>query len=147
MSLRKVNLSGHCHAIDSLLMHLCKNCEFLEEVTIMNCSSITCIGIASANRERPTLKSISITWRSIKPRYNNINSHFIDLLVSLKGLTCLDLSSSCIPDELLSSIAIGGLPLRRLVLHNCTGYSYAEIFSLLSKCQCIQHLDLQKLTF
>ncbi|MCH86081.1 F-box/LRR-repeat protein, partial [Trifolium medium] len=36
-----------------------------------------------------------------------------------------------------------GLPLTRLDLHSCNGYSYAGIFRLLSKCQCIQHLNLE----
>jgi hypothetical protein len=68
--------------------------------------------------------------------------------LSLKGyLTCLDLVLSHISDELLTSIAMGGLPLRKLVLTKCFGYSYAGIFSLLSKCQCIQHLGLRKAHF
>ncbi|KAL6494438.1 hypothetical protein OROGR_031238 [Orobanche gracilis] len=40
-----------------------------------------------------------------------------------------------------------GLPLKKLVLCNCTGYTYDGIYSLVSKCQYIQHLDLQKAEF
>ncbi|CAJ2638700.1 unnamed protein product [Trifolium pratense] len=76
-----------------------------------------------------------------------ITSQFIASLVSLKYLTCLDLLSSNISDELLSSIAIEGLPLTRLCLQNCKGYSYSGIFDLLSKCRYIQHLDLQRALF
>ncbi|GAU47713.1 hypothetical protein TSUD_177180 [Trifolium subterraneum] len=145
--LRKINISGcyGCSFIfqinDSFLLNLCKNCELLEEIVMLNCRLLTQDGIASAIRERPSLTSLSITVRS-NGSPNNIDSHFIDSLVSLKGLTCLDLSFSQISDELLSSIAMGDLPLRRLVLHYCSGYSYAGIFSLLSKCQRIQHLSL-----
>lgn len=53
------------------------------------------------------------------------------------------LSSLNISDELLYSIAMKSLPLKRLVLGHCTGYSYDGIRCLLSKCQCIQHLDIQ----
>jgi F-box/leucine-rich repeat protein 2/20 len=67
--------------------------------------------------------------------------------VSLKGLTSIDFSFSHISDELLTSIAMGGLPLRRLVLQSCPGYSYVGIFFLLSKCQSIQHLDIQRTEF
>ncbi|PNX62094.1 F-box/LRR-repeat protein, partial [Trifolium pratense] len=74
-------------------------------------------GIASAIRERPSLTSLSISLKS--------NGNIIDSLVDLKGLTYLDLSDSCISDELLSSIATEDLPLRRLVLQYCGGYSYA----------------------
>jgi len=37
-----------------------------------------------------------------------------------------------------------GLPLKKLVLGNCTSYSEDGILYLLSKCRCIEHLDLQK---
>ncbi|PNX87142.1 F-box/LRR-repeat protein, partial [Trifolium pratense] len=85
-------------------------------------------GIASAAiLERPTLKSLSVRWISYQS-HDNIRLHFIDSLVSLKDLTSLDLSPSHISDDLLSTIAMRGLPLRRLVLQNCTGYSYAGIF-------------------
>jgi len=70
-------------------------------------------------------------------------SKMISSLRNLKGLTCLDLSSLRISDHLLSSLAKEGLPLKRLSLKNCTDYSYAGIFCLLSKCQFLQHLDLQ----
>ncbi|XP_058726447.1 uncharacterized protein LOC131597797 [Vicia villosa] len=144
--LRKLNLSGHINRYmnDAWLLHFCKNSEFLEELVLLLCSFLTQHGIASAIRERPTLKSLSIHLISSN---GNISSHLIDSLVSLKDLVCLDLSYSRISDDLLSSIATRGLPLKKLVLQYCYGYSYAGIFSLLSKCQCIQHLDLQGADF
>ncbi|GAU49385.1 hypothetical protein TSUD_177340 [Trifolium subterraneum] len=147
---RKINLScnyGYYYSInDWFLLNLCKNCEFLEEILMLNCPLLTQDGIASAIRERPSLTSLSVSvWSNGSP--TNIGSHFIDSLVSLKGLTCLDLSCSQISNELLSSIAMGGLPLRRLVLQYCTGYSYAGLAFLLSKCQHIQHLNLRRTNF
>ncbi|CAL5214429.1 unnamed protein product [Lathyrus oleraceus] len=144
--LRKVNFYGriHTYMTDTWLLQVCKNSEFLEDVALWNCSLLTHHGIASAIRERPTLKSLSINYMS-----NNdyISSHFIDSLVSLKDLTCLDLSFTRITDELFSSIATRCLPLKKLVLQYSRGYSYAGIFCLLSKCQSIQHLDLQSADF
>ncbi|KAK2401138.1 F-box/LRR-repeat protein [Trifolium repens] len=77
----------------------------------------------------------------------SIPPHFINSLLSLKGLTSLDLSSLNISDELLSSVAMEGLPLTKLVLRNCTGYTYDGIFCLLSNCRSFQHLDLQYTRF
>ncbi|MCI17019.1 F-box/LRR-repeat protein, partial [Trifolium medium] len=51
--LRKINLSGHAfYNINnsSLLLHLCKNCEFLQEVVMLTCN-LTPDGIASAIRQ------------------------------------------------------------------------------------------------
>jgi F-box/leucine-rich repeat protein 2/20 len=52
-----------------------------------------------------------------------------------------------ISDELLYSIARKGLPLTELDLSFCTSYSYDGILCLLSKCQHIQHLNLQGARF
>ncbi|RHN58006.1 putative leucine-rich repeat domain, L domain-containing protein [Medicago truncatula] len=77
-----------------------------------------------------------------------VTSHFVSCLVSLKYLTCLDLFSLNISDEMLSSIAMQGFLLTRwFSLQNCTGFSYAGIFCLLSKCEHIQLLDLQNIVF
>ncbi|GAU16180.1 hypothetical protein TSUD_298100 [Trifolium subterraneum] len=139
--LRKINLCGYGYyeMNDSLFLHLCKNCEFLEDIVMLKCQKLTLNGIATAIRQRPTLRSIYFRWDGVV----NISSHFIDSLISLKGLTCLDLWRMQISDELLSSMAKGNLPLRRICLEYCKGYSYAGLFSLLSKYRRIQHLDLQ----
>ncbi|KAK2449591.1 F-box/LRR-repeat protein [Trifolium repens] len=142
--LRKVNLSGHYYLNDSLLLHLCKSCEFLEEIVMLNSPFVTIDHIASAIRERPSLRSLSFTkLMGIIQNYN----FFYNSLVSLKGLTCLDLSYSYVKDELLLSIAEKDLPLRRLILQGCYGYGYAGIFNLLYKCRFLQYLDLQNADF
>jgi len=138
--LRKVILSGHHYAYGSLLFHLCKNCEFLQEIVMSNNYCITDNDIASAIRKRPGLRSISFT----RMTFRNL---FVESLVSLMGLACLDLSYTCISDKLLLSIAEKGHPIKRLVLQGCFGYSYVGIYNLLSNCQFIQHLDLQNANF
>ncbi|GAU49165.1 hypothetical protein TSUD_407120 [Trifolium subterraneum] len=137
--LRKVNLSRHHYIDDKLIFHLFKNCKFLEKAIMLMCFGITFDGIGSALRERPTLKSLSFSNAYFA---TSITSYFISSLVSSKSLTCLDLTSSNISNELLYSIAREGLPLTRLCLQSCKGYSYDGLFCLLSKCRHIQHLDL-----
>jgi F-box/leucine-rich repeat protein 2/20 len=108
------------------------------------CDEITFLGLATALRERPTLRSLSFSSTGVEEVFPT--SQHVDSLVSLKGLTCLELHCLIISDELLYSIAREGLPLMRFVLL-CTGYSYAGIICLLSKCQRIQHLDLRYTDF
>ncbi|CAJ2656353.1 F-box/LRR-repeat protein 3-like [Trifolium pratense] len=127
--LRKVNLSGCYYITNSSLFHLCKNCKFLEEVVMFDCKNLTGIGIASAIRERPNLRSFSITLSEAI-----ISMELIDSLRSLKHLSCLDWSFSYISDQLLLYLADKGLNLRRLVLRGCSGYSYLLD---LSHCRCI----------
>ncbi|XP_058728854.1 uncharacterized protein LOC131601124 isoform X1 [Vicia villosa] len=141
-NLRKVNLSGHYNINDSMLLHLCKNSEFLEEIVILRSSFITHDGIAFAIRERPGLRVLSVRL-CLTGSYSN----FIDSLVSLKGLTCLDFSYSAVSDHLLSSLGENGLPLRKLILQGCRGYSYVGLFKLLSQCRFLQYLDLQDAYF
>lgn len=106
-----------------MLFHICKNCEFLEEIILFDCNYLTNIGIASAICERPNLKN----------RRMYVSSKMISSLRNLKGLTCLDLSSARISDHLLSSLAEQGLPLKRLSLKNSMDYSYAGIFLFVIK--------------
>ncbi|KAI5392276.1 F-box/LRR-repeat protein 3 [Lathyrus oleraceus] len=145
--LRKVNLSHNYFISDELIFHLFKNCKLLQEVSITNCWGITLSGIAAALRERPTLRSFSscysLSWCFSDP----LTSPFIHSLVSLKGLTSLNLFAWRISDELLSSIAMEGLPLTRLDLPNCKGYSYTGLFTLLSKSPRIQYLNLKEARF
>ncbi|KAK7255213.1 hypothetical protein RIF29_28618 [Crotalaria pallida] len=135
--LRKVKLCGDYLINDSLLFNLCKNCEFLELVELSECRMVSQDGIARAFKLRPNLTSFLFGNR-LKP---DISSVFIASLVSLKQLTCLKLYST-VSDELLFSVARSGLPLRKLFLSNCSGYSYDGISFLLSKCRLVQHLEL-----
>ncbi|RHN69010.1 putative leucine-rich repeat domain, L domain-containing protein [Medicago truncatula] len=78
---------------------------------------------------------------------NKVTPYFADSLGSLKGLTCHDLSFSCISDFLLCSLALEALPLRELILQDCFNYTYHGISYLLSKCRFLQLLDLQDAKF
>ncbi|KAL5072321.1 hypothetical protein RYX36_011306 [Vicia faba] len=102
--------------------------------------------VASSLRNRPTLKSLSISYFDPDDE-NYVISHFLDSLLTLKGLTCLDLLGLQISDDFLSSIATEGLPLNKFVLRSCTGYSYDGICFLLSKCSGIQHLSFHRNDF
>ncbi|KAK2427135.1 F-box/LRR-repeat protein [Trifolium repens] len=151
LKLRKVRLECQRYINDQFLFHLFKNCKNLEEAILLYCYGITDAGIASALAQSSTLRSVSLykkPFNDITSHFINITSHFIDSLVSLKGLTCLDLHRSIISDDLLYSIARAGLPLTKLVLLNCDNYSYAGIICLLRKCrQSLQHLNLQHVDF
>ncbi|XP_050899658.1 uncharacterized protein LOC127106409 [Lathyrus oleraceus] len=96
-------------------------------------------GIASALRDRPTLKSLSISGIDLNDT-SYLTSHYIDSFVSLKGLNSLNFCHLQISNELLYSIAREGLPLKSFILKKCSGYNYDGIYFLLSKCNGIQHL-------
>lgn len=150
--LRKVNLSGNFFINDPSILSLCKNCEFLEELVIFECHFITQRGIFTAIRERPCLRSFSVSNFGCGTKKGdflrpNVTSDFIDALVSLKGLTCLDLSCSSISDELLCCVAEEEVPLKKLVLQGCCNYSYVGVFCLLSTCRFVEYLDLQNAVF
>ncbi|CAJ2656514.1 unnamed protein product [Trifolium pratense] len=146
--LRKINISGYCFIDDSSLFHLCKICELLEELELVMfeyCKYLTHVGIASAIRDKPNLKSFKICFDEFGRMY--VSSKVINSIRSLKSLTYLNLSYVLISDRSLSSLAEAGLPLKRLVIKRCMHYSYAGIFCLLSKCRFLQHLDLESVQF
>ncbi|PNX99310.1 F-box/LRR-repeat protein [Trifolium pratense] len=144
--LRKVNLSDHGYINDQFVFYLFKNCNFLQEAIMLGCYRITNHGIASALPHTPNLRSLFLTPSlSMSPKYPmSVTSNLIHSFTILKALTCLDLSSWCISDHFLSSIANQSLPLTRLSLGYCTGYTYTGILAFLSKCLSIQHLELQQ---
>ncbi|GAU45683.1 hypothetical protein TSUD_268150 [Trifolium subterraneum] len=143
LKLRKVNLSSHYYINGQTFSHLFKNCKLLEEAIIsFRFYRLTMACIDSALHESPNLRSLSFS-NSLRFTYARIS----DSLLSLKELTSLDLLSFRISDEFLSSIAMEGLPLTRLVLRDCIGYSYDGISCLLSKCRHLQHLNLKNADF
>ncbi|CAL5194853.1 unnamed protein product [Lathyrus oleraceus] len=138
--LRKINLSGHSYINDKSIFHLLKNGNLLQDVILLDCFRITKQGVASALSQKQT----TFTYLCL-PKF--ITAHIIHSLLSFKGLTYIDLTYSTISDELLTSIAMERLPLKRLDIGFCNGHSYAGMFSLLSKCQSIRHLNLQLTEF
>ncbi|CAJ2656525.1 unnamed protein product [Trifolium pratense] len=97
--LRKVDLSSHSYINDSSFLNLCKGCKFLEEVIIKTFLFLSQDGIASAIRERPTLRSLSITncltWNNSES--NGIQENFRFIILEGRG------SSWFIKVNLLSS--------------------------------------------
>ncbi|KAL1292719.1 hypothetical protein AAHE18_19G018700 [Arachis hypogaea] len=137
--LRKVNVSGNRKFRNSHIFTLCQNCHFLEELIVLKSTSKLSVirQMANAIRQRPQLRSLAFSGSHDKI------SEFIDALVNLKGLTCLELSWSCISDEVLCAVAEEGLPLRKLSLQYSIGYGYHGISRLLRKCNHLQYLDLE----
>ncbi|XP_050917326.1 F-box/LRR-repeat protein 3 [Lathyrus oleraceus] len=142
LKLRKLDLTGHFYMNDKSIMQLFKNCKHLEEVSVLHCFKITRAGVVSALGEKPTKLRYLCLPLFLIPRV-------IDSLMNFKNLTYIDLSysSDSISDEILTSIAMEGLPLKTFIMASGHGYSYAGIFSLLSKCQSIQHLELDYILF
>jgi F-box/leucine-rich repeat protein 2/20 len=79
VKLRKVNLSQFPINNDSLF-HLFNNCKYLQEVIIFKCAQVTSAGLASAIRQRPTLRSLSFSkmWKTSEVF---ATSQFIDSLM------------------------------------------------------------------
>ena len=48
---------------------------------------------------------------------------------------------------MLHSLALDPPPLRKFDLKDCSNYTYSGIYDLLSKCQSLKHLDIQKARF
>ncbi|MED6225791.1 hypothetical protein PIB30_097085 [Stylosanthes scabra] len=138
--LQKVDISGTYIIRDSSVFAFCQNCVFIEALVVHETNSISNIGIANAIRQRPQLRSLTVGW-------GKVTLEFIDALVSLKCLTCLDLRCARISDEALCALAEGGLPLRELNLGDSKGYQYSGISCLLRKCNKLQFLDLQATQF
>ncbi|MED6119455.1 hypothetical protein PIB30_012095 [Stylosanthes scabra] len=138
--LRKVDLSGSYICGDSSFFTFCQNWVFLEALVVRGNGFLSEIGIANAIRQRPQLRSLAV-------RMGNVKLELIHALVSLKDLTCLDLSYSSISDEALCAIEEGGLRFTELSLQNCLEYGYSGISCLLRKCKYLQYLDLQGTQF
>ncbi|XP_028795319.1 F-box/LRR-repeat protein 3-like [Neltuma alba] len=139
-NLRRVEI-GNFFITDVSLHSLFANCEFLREVALEGCSFLSQVGVASAILKRPYLISISLS--NIKDLCLPIISDFIDSLRILKSLTVFEFVHVSVSDELLCSMADADLPLSKLILSKCSGYTYAGIACLLAKCQSVQYLDLQ----
>ncbi|XP_040870253.1 F-box/LRR-repeat protein fbxl-1-like [Glycine max] len=59
--LHSVDLSRNFFINDASILNLCKNYNFLEQVTIFECHFITQRGIASTIKERPCLRSFRVS--------------------------------------------------------------------------------------
>ncbi|PNX93304.1 F-box/LRR-repeat protein [Trifolium pratense] len=163
--IRKVNLSRHKYINDQSLFHLFKNWKLLEEAIILNCDHITNAGVASALRERPTLRSLSfdrytelpdnatffalfsdgpsLSEISLRHAYWVENSNpFMDVAIipQLKSL-CLEYNHT-LRDERIK-IFVSVFPnLQLLNLSYCSNISEEGICQVLKICRKIIHLNL-----
>jgi F-box/leucine-rich repeat protein 2/20 len=142
-NLIKINLSGNSFIHDKSLMVLSSNCASLREIAVQDCAFITQSALAfviSCTRE---LRSISASeiWLPFK------DVGFEQSFVYAKALCDINLSTSFVADELLYSIAEACLPLNKLTLAHCDGFTFAGISLLLAKYQCLSLLNLEGASF
>ncbi|XP_062089944.1 F-box/LRR-repeat protein 3 [Humulus lupulus] len=141
--LRKLNLSGNHFITDRSLVHLSTNCVQLREIIIHFCDFITPYGIALMIRGCAYLSSLSV----FGTRLCVVDSAFTDSLVSAKALCSVDLTGFVILDEMLYSMAEAHMPLKKLILSCCSGFTLHGIKHLLSKHQFLQYLDVKEANF
>lgn len=141
--LRRINLSGNHFITDQSLVFLSTDCLLLSEIVIHCCDFITENGIAFLFRRCANLNSVSVSGI----RFSLDDSTFHDSLLCAKALRVIDFTESVIADELLYSIGEASLPLNKLILANCRGFTFSGISFLLSKHQFIQYLDLEAANF
>ncbi|XVE89182.1 hypothetical protein DITRI_Ditri19aG0130100 [Diplodiscus trichospermus] len=141
--LRKIDLSGNTFITDQALVSLSLNCLFLSEIGIRDCDFITQNGIALVLRKCGNLKSIFMNGIGIP----SIDECFKDSFAHARSLCELYLSNSFISDELLYFVAEACLPLHKLVLSRCFGFTFDGIYILLSKYQSLTYLDLEGASF
>ncbi|KAL6141095.1 hypothetical protein ACLB2K_059386 [Fragaria x ananassa] len=119
-SLRRINLSGNDFITDMSLLHLAKNCVLLTQVVTYECEFITHNGVAEL---------IRCPWKSSK------------------ALCVVDFSDTVVPDELLCLVAEACFPMKKIVLSNCVGYSFAGVSFLVRHYPLLEYLDLERTFF
>ncbi|KAK9100418.1 hypothetical protein Scep_023848 [Stephania cephalantha] len=148
-SLRRINISGNQFISDRSLVNLSKGCEFLAEIAALDCSFLSQSGLFSAIRNCRNLASLSMnaSWNTHSASSNP--SIAVDSsLFRGRALRDLDLWQMVVSDELLLSIKEANLPLKKLGLRYCQGFTFNGIQSLLIVYQqSLNHLDLEGLAF
>ncbi|MED6164376.1 hypothetical protein PIB30_089393, partial [Stylosanthes scabra] len=141
--LRKVSHSLSFLLRGRFLLIFCRNCESLEELHLgyYHPFYLEQNAIADAIRERPGLRSLTIDVVSSEKWI--VSSVLIDALLSLKNLTCLNLSNMALSDALFCGLADAALPLRELKI--CSGFSKFGLSYLMRNCNLLQHLDLMSI--
>ncbi|KAJ4958045.1 hypothetical protein NE237_025156 [Protea cynaroides] len=147
--LRKINISGNHFVSDRSLLSLSSKCVFLREIVARDCSLISEIGIALAIRHNPHLISLAVHGSKISSAAAAVSSSFTieSSLICARALCTLDFSQMIISDDLLSSIIQADLPLHRLGLSRCRGFTFAGISSLLCKYSSLNYLDIEGTAF
>ncbi|MED6110275.1 hypothetical protein PIB30_041384 [Stylosanthes scabra] len=139
--LRKVSLGLSFLVRGPFLLIFCRKCESLEELSLGYLpDDLDQNAIADVIRLRPGLRSLTVDILGSENWL--MSSVLIHALLSLKSLTCLNLSKMALSDVLFCGLADAGVPLRELNLRDCSGFSKSGLSYLLSKCNLLQNLDL-----
>ncbi|KAK9130510.1 hypothetical protein Sjap_010997 [Stephania japonica] len=144
-SLRRINISGNHFISDRSLVNLSKGCEFLAEIAALDCSFLSQSGFFSAIRNCRNLASLSMNanW-IIQSGISNPSIAVDSSLFQGRALQDLDFWQMVVSDELLLSIKEANLPLKKLGLRYCQGFTFNGIQSLLIVYQqSLNHLDLE----
>lgn len=146
-SLRRINLSGNDFITDMSLLHLAKNCVLLTQVVIYECEFITHNGVAKLIRACGHLNSVSFCGVG-KPMIYRLGSLSLGCpWKSSKALCVVDFSDTVVPDELLCLVAEACFPMKKIVLSNCVGYSFAGVSFLVRHYPLLEYLDLERTFF
>ncbi|KAK7255163.1 hypothetical protein RIF29_28567 [Crotalaria pallida] len=138
-NLRSINLSGNFLLKDDMLLFLCNNSSSLEELAVVQCCYLTPSCIASAISSNKKLKSVSLGAK--------FNRDVGRCLSSLRTLSSIELVNARICDGFLRSIGESRLPLAKLILEACVGYSFVGLRDLSSRCDLITHLGIEYANF
>ncbi|XP_010244792.1 PREDICTED: F-box/LRR-repeat protein 2 [Nelumbo nucifera] len=143
-SLQKINISGNHLISDRSLVALSSNCKFLRKIAAFDCSFISQNGIGWLIRHSPNLISLAINGNKLSLPSTSMSPSFTveSSLVYAKALCTIEFSQMALSDDLLHSMFKANLPLQKLALSRCRGYTYVGISSLLSAYRSLNYLDI-----
>ncbi|XXG51970.1 hypothetical protein AAC387_Pa03g0410 [Persea americana] len=140
--LRSINISGNRLISDVSLINLSSRSS-LSEISARNCSCLTISGIDYVIQHRSNLLSLSISINPIPSSHAFIES----FRANASNLQSLELSNTCVSDELLSVIGNHKLVLLKLVLSDCRGFTFDGLFNCVLGQQSLRHLNLYRTGF
>ncbi|KAJ8634861.1 hypothetical protein MRB53_009128 [Persea americana] len=140
--LRSINISGNSFISDVSLIKL-SSLSSLSKISARNCSRLTISGIEYVIQHCSNLLSLSISINPIPSPHAFIES----FRANASNLQSLELSKTCVSDELLSLIGNHNLVLLKLVLSHCQGFTFDGLFAVVLGQQSLQHLDLYRTGF
>lgn len=136
-SLRKINLSRNHQVSDRSLVSLSLNCASLREIKVQNCF-VTRGGIGFVLRHCSNLTYISYHQYCDPPPYppwilkSPVPTFAPETSIAFAtSVTVVKFYSMDVPDSLFSAIAEAPLPLKKLTLSYCRGFTLPGISSLL----------------
>ena len=135
--LRSINISGNRFISDVSLIKL-SSPSSLSKISARNCSRLTISGIDYVIQHCSNLLSLSISINPIPSLHAFIES----FRANASNLQSLELSDTCVSDELLSVIGNHKLVLLKLVLSHCHGFTFDGLSAAVLGQQSLQHLNL-----